>query len=78
MVEFQIEAERSTAKHLKITMPTPSNFTYDLPSDAPPSVVQEDTIEAGFIGRGCKSLSVKCSAFAQPNSPAGAAERRRA
>ena len=28
--------------------------------------------------RGCKSLSVKCSAFAQPNSPAGAAERRRA
>jgi len=27
---------------------------------------------------GCKSLSVKCSAFAQPNSPAGAAERRRA
>ncbi len=50
MVEFQIEAERSTAKHLKITMPTPSNFTYDLPSDAPPSVVREDTIEAGFIG----------------------------
>ena len=29
-------------------------------------------------GGGCKSLSVKCSAFAQPNSPAGAAERRRA
>ena len=27
---------------------------------------------------GCKSLSVKCSAFAQPTSPAGAAERRRA
>ena len=50
MVEFPIEAERSTAKHLKITMPTPSNFTYDLPSDAPPSVVREDTIEAGFIG----------------------------
>ena len=31
-----------------------------------------------WVPRGCKSLSVKCSAFAQPNSPAGAAERRRA
>ncbi|MFN0079858.1 MAG: type I restriction endonuclease, partial [Prosthecobacter sp.] len=28
----------------------PSNITYDLPSDAPRSVVREDTIEYGFIG----------------------------
>ena len=28
--------------------------------------------------RRCKSLSVNCSAFAEPSSPAGAAKRRRA
>ena len=28
----------------------PANFTYALPSDTPPSVVREDTIEYGFIG----------------------------
>ena len=50
MVEFQIEAERSTAKHLKITMPTPSNFTYAPPSDFPSSVLREDGVESGFIG----------------------------
>jgi type I restriction enzyme R subunit len=50
MVEFQIEAERSTAKHLKITMPTPSNFTYAPASDFPSSVLREDGVESGFIG----------------------------
>ena len=29
-------------------------------------------------GGGCKSLSVNCSSFAMPSSPAGAAARRRA
>jgi len=29
----------------------PSNFTYDLPSDALPSVLREDGIESGFIGK---------------------------
>jgi type I restriction enzyme R subunit len=50
MVEFQIEAERSTAKHLKITMPKPSNFTYAPPSDFPSSVLREDGVESGLIG----------------------------
>ncbi len=50
MVEFQIAAERSTAKHLKITMPTPSNFTDAPPSDFPTSVLREDGVESGFIG----------------------------
>ena len=30
---------------------TPSKIIYDLPSEAPPSVVREDTIESGFIGK---------------------------
>lgn len=50
MVEFQIAAKRSTAKHLKITMPTPSNFTYAPPSEFPTSVLREDGVESGFIG----------------------------
>ncbi|MEQ1749762.1 MAG: type I restriction endonuclease subunit R [Prosthecobacter sp.] len=29
----------------------PSKITYDLPSDAPPSVLREDGIESGFIGK---------------------------
>ena len=31
-------------------MPT-SNFKYEIPSDAPPSVLREDGIESGFIGK---------------------------
>ena len=31
-------------------MPT-SNFKYEIPSDAPPFVIREDTIESGFIGK---------------------------
>jgi type I restriction enzyme R subunit len=29
----------------------PSKFTYDQPADAPSSVLREDTIESGFIGK---------------------------
>ena len=48
---------------------------------AMPSLTTANLCPRGIFVRprgGCKSLSVKCSAFAQPNSPAGAAERRRA
>ena len=36
------------------------------------------TVGLGLVYRRCKSFSVNCSAFAEPDSPAGAAKRRRA